>query len=441
MRIKNFKTLPTIIITVFISLLLLICINSSVNAQSGGSAFLSPASSNYSLNQEFEVNIKADSNNERIRALQLIITYPYDETDPDLEPQSSTLTNTSSLLSYGAKTIEIDTVNNQVKILLSAYNYQGVIIPPNTTIATIPLKGLKATTKEISISKNTSDSYMHRLSDGYDILNPANIQDGSYTISQEDQSGGSVSLSPATATNIPIDQEFQPAILADSNQETIRAIQLIISFPYNQDVPIAEPTSTTLTNLTSLLTFSQKNIQIDPTNNLVKIFLSAYNYQGVIIPPETEIARIPLKAKNSGTINISFSKNTSDSYMHRLNDGYDILNPANIQDGSYTITSPSPPPSNSLAIAFNFDGITQNTGGKGEKFLKQIVFAKTGSTTSYFNKSAVWSDSQASYLVNLDNLSDLENGTYDIYLKGFYHLNTLFAAKTVTKGTTLVICR
>jgi len=320
-----------------------------------------------------------------------------------------------------------------------------VIIPSDTTIAKIPLKGLKPAIKQLTIQTSPSQSYMHRLNDGVNILNPANINNGNYTITQQDQSGGSVSLSPASGS-YAINQNFNVAIKADSDGESIRALQLIITYPYDQDL---EPQSTTLTNLTSLLNFATKSIEIDSTNNLVKITLSAYKETGVIIPSGTTIATIPLKGLKPASVQITISKDSQKSYMPRLADGVDILNPANTQDGTYTITqqdtSPTLPPSNNVKIKFNFDGIKGQN--KSDKILSNVTLISqpvqsppgpdfTEVRIRKWNVPVTWSNNDQAYLLNLD-LTGYENGPYHFFLDGAYHLKTWYPRVNVIKGNAI----
>jgi len=188
MKKTKFKKIQTalILIVLILNFSLILKNKTYVHAQGNASIYLSPPSQTYPINQQFELAIVVDSGKEKVRAIQVYISYPYDEKKPDLKPLSTSLNDLSHLFTFVTNSISI--ANNEVKIYISAYNQQGIIVPENTTLATIPLVGSEPTTKQIAINKNYDQTYVHRLTDGVNILSPEKIFSGSYQIIQTNSS-------------------------------------------------------------------------------------------------------------------------------------------------------------------------------------------------------------------------------------------------------------
>lgn len=168
------------------------------------SIFLEPDTQTISVGDNLDIDIKADSQGEKIGIVQAYITYPYDPSNQDLVPRDTSLI-TSATSPFVFETKSITTNSDNVTIVLiarikTAEYPDGITLDSTQTIATIPLQGVnQVSNKTLTIDK--SKSHLSRKSDNEDLLDT--VTGGSYTVSNQSSGYSKNELSPNITHQLP----------------------------------------------------------------------------------------------------------------------------------------------------------------------------------------------------------------------------------------------
>ncbi len=255
--------------------------------------------------------------------------------------------------------------------------------------------------------------------------------------------GANASLSLPSSQTITVNQEFSVPVMLNTDGVEIIGADVVLNFDKNYLELTNVSTGPNSPFGTHLPVDSNGNFAASTVKNnanstgKIEIGAVAFNWASEqvtsgfngVLGVNNPLFTLTFKAKNTGQTSIGFgfsSGSTIDSNLVRINDDQvqDIL--SQVTNLSLNITSTTN--TADLTFKIKFQGIDQQRPEKNVK----VILKQQDQEKYRFNSVTVNADANGIYSSTISNITP---GIYDIFIKGWTHLQKKFVSVTLNSGT------